>query len=125
MYPLLVMPLPKLKRTNERNEMNIESYKFWKEIIYKDGKLDIKQILKELDDYFFILEEVPKVYLTVTNGILSKPNYYASTIISFLEDNYYDKSTTREDVKEMIRDSSNMDEIIVSLIEYFEIDMGE
>jgi hypothetical protein len=101
--------------------MNTETYKFWKEIIYPNGKLDVKQVLRELDDYYFMLEEVPKVYDAVSNGMLSKPNYHAITIIGCLEDNYYDKQITQDDVSEMLNDSHTLDELKNSLIEYFNL----
>ena len=48
-----------------------ESDEFWKEIIYKDGKIDEEQVLKELADHYFMLEEIPKVYCHATGGLLS------------------------------------------------------
>ena len=66
---------------------------FWKEIICdKDGNIDIEQVKKELCDYYKMLQEVPKVYCEVTDGILSKPLYDAETVLSFFRDRYANKA---------------------------------
>ena len=68
-----------------------ESDKFWKDIIYiksgkNKGKLNEKQVLKELSDYYFVMQEVPKVFCHITNNAMSKINYYASEVISVVDD---------------------------------------
>lgn len=66
-------------------ETNWEDY--WKNICTnEDGTLNLDQIKRELADYSFILEQVPTVYCRITNGLLSKPNYYASAVIGVYED---------------------------------------
>lgn len=40
----------------------------------------------ELADYAFVLEQVPKVYASLTNGKFSNPNHRAETIISTADD---------------------------------------
>ena len=59
---------------------------FWEELITTNGKLDIEKIKKELHDYHFILEQIPKVYSEVTDNKISKPNTYADEIISCFND---------------------------------------
>ena len=49
----------------------------WKDIIYKDGKIDEEQVFKELKDYAFLMEQASKVYSYVTGGKLRKTNYKA------------------------------------------------
>ena len=66
--------------------MNDRDYKkdweeFWKGICTNDGEVDLEQIKKELSDYHFLLEELPKLYSDLTLGLLSKQNYDAATII--------------------------------------------
>lgn len=75
-----------------------ESNEFWKDIIYKDGKLDEEQVLKELSDYYFVLQEVPKVYCEITNGRLSKPHYHAAAVIAEFND------CQQENFKEWLKD---------------------
>ncbi len=92
---------------------------FWKDLVYTKGKLDEKKVLNELSDYYFMLEEVPKVYCAVTNYSLSKPNYYASEVISMFEDLYLDKGITHDDVQDMIKGCDTLKELKKELKEYF------
>lgn len=60
----------------------------WEEICTnEDGSLNLDQIKRELYDYWFMLENVPVVYEHITGGLLSKTNYYASSVIE-AADNY-------------------------------------
>ena len=59
---------------------------FWKEIVEKDGVLDLDQVKRELHDYHRMLGEVPKVYDHVTGGRISKPNTPASAVIAEHDD---------------------------------------
>lgn len=92
----------------------------WLSIIYKDGKLNEEQILKELDDYAFLMIQASKVYNHFTN--LSKTNYFAETIISLIEERTYDKDITRDDLKSMIEDCDTKEELVEELKKYFEVD---
>lgn len=56
---------------------------FWKELIEdEDGNIDKDSMMRELNDYAFLLDEVPKVYMEVTGGRISKPNTYAYEVIN-------------------------------------------
>lgn len=56
---------------------------FWKDIVENpDGTLDVDAVKRELADFRHMIREVPLVYDHVTGGMLSKPNYYASSVIS-------------------------------------------
>lgn len=64
---------------------------FWRSLCTKeDGLIDLEQIKKELADYYYILDQVPKVYEEVSGGTLSKPNYPATTVIKYYEDRVND-----------------------------------
>lgn len=66
-----------------------ESWNFWKDIILNpDGSINIEQLKKELSDFYFIMNEVPKVYDSVTGGRMSKISYHASDVIAESEDYY-------------------------------------
>lgn len=70
----------------EENKVEKTWNEFWKDIVCnEDGSINVEQVKKELSDYYFILEQVPKVYTHITNGLLSKPNYYAKTVIDEFE----------------------------------------
>ena len=60
---------------------------FWKPLLTKEGYgVSLDLIKRELFDYYKMLDNVPKVYMAVTGGLLSKPNYDAATVISVYED---------------------------------------
>lgn len=58
----------------------------WQDIVAPNGVIDVAQVKKELSDYAFLLDQVPKVYMHVTGGKLSKTNYTAQTVISESDD---------------------------------------
>jgi len=61
---------------------------FWRDIIEPGGQLDIQQVKRELHDYRTLLEEVPKVYVHVTGGRISKPNTIAMHVIAEADQHY-------------------------------------
>lgn len=66
---------------------------FWKEIICdKDGNINIEKVKNELHDYYIMLEEVPKVYSEITDGLLSKPLYDAEIVLGVFRDRYANKA---------------------------------
>lgn len=70
-----------------------ESWEFWKTIICdKDGNIDVEQLKKELCDFYFVINEVPKVYCEVTGGTLSKILYDPETVISCFNERYGQKA---------------------------------
>lgn len=73
----------------------------WKKIVYTDGKLDEEKVKKELMDYGFILEQVPKVYSAVTGGMLSKPNYFADVVIAEYE-SQFNEYVHKDDLRSLL-----------------------
>ena len=53
---------------------------FWKPIIEASGEPSFDQIMRELSDYKFLMDQASKVYYHVTGGLLSKTNYHAHTV---------------------------------------------
>lgn len=87
-----------------------KSWKFWKGVILKkDGSVNITQLKKELSDFSHVLEQVPKVYMHITNNLLSKPNYFAEAVISKADECY--REATVESVKEFLQDMKKGKEI--------------
>ena len=80
-----------------------ESNSFWKDIIYRDGKIDEEQVLKELSDFYYVMKQVPRIYCHITGGKLSKVMYSAETIIA--ESNDYQQKCFEEYRKEWEEDS--------------------
>lgn len=99
----------------KEEKINKETIDFWKDIIYKNGKIDEKQVMKELADFSFVMDQVPEVYCAITNDRMSKCSYYAKDIISTFNDLYWDKSTIQDDVlnilKQKIGDKEKLEEI--------------
>jgi hypothetical protein len=59
---------------------------FWQPIIAPDGEIDVEQLKKELSDFRWVMEQVPKVYMHITGGTLSKVMYEARTVITYADD---------------------------------------
>ena len=81
-----------------RKEYDVEKeWEFWKTIICnEDGTIDVEQLKLELHDYSLMLGEVPKVYIEVTGGMLSKPHYYADGVIRAFRERYGKKAVAVE-----------------------------
>ncbi len=55
----------------------------WKDIVEKDGVLDLDQVARELSDYGVVMEQASKVYDELSGGRVSKPNTAAHHVIDF------------------------------------------
>ncbi len=76
-----------MSENNGQSRLDIDvAWKFWEEILVKDGKLDMDQLKKELTDWYYVMGEAPKVYCAVTGNQLSKVMYAADTVIMAFED---------------------------------------
>lgn len=77
---------------------------FWKDIIEdEDGNIDKDALMRELSDYAFLLDEVPKVYMEVTGGKISYPNTYAYEVINEANNHYQEiyNELSEEDLVEI------------------------
>jgi hypothetical protein len=83
-----------------------KSDEFWSDIIYKDGKVDEKQVLLELADHYFLLHEIPIIYEHATGGLLSKQMYHHTSINAVITD-YINRS-----IDEAIQDNID-DELLI------------
>jgi hypothetical protein len=54
---------------------------FWADIVLKDGRLDLAQVKRELHDFRFLIQSVPKVYDAATGGRISKANTLPEAVI--------------------------------------------
>lgn len=78
---------------------------FWKGLVETDGKLDPDKVMRELHDYSFLIDQVPKVYYHVTGGMIAKPNTHASEVI-----NQHDIKR-QEDIDEAFQDERDSHDI--------------
>ena len=86
-----------------------------------DGTLNIEAIKNEMSDFEFIIGEVPKVYMHITGGTLSKPNYHAEGVISLADEVY--TTTRNHEIEYMFEDLSEelSDSTIEIIKKYFNI----
>ena len=78
----------KLKQELEMRKANEqESDEFWDGVFDKDYPFNKENAYKELADYYFFLQQIPKIYYEITGGTLSKTNYFASSVILAYRDN--------------------------------------
>lgn len=82
---------------------------FWLNIIMKDDVIDVEQTLKELTDFSFMIHEVPKVYMHITGGLLSKPMYHATGVIGAADE--YNRRHYTEVFSEMVDEMKSVGEI--------------
>jgi hypothetical protein len=111
----------------KNNEVEEVFQEFWAEIVCnEDGSINIDQVKKELSDYSFMLDEVPKVYCEVTGGLLSKPNYYAESVLSVFREQYADKAWAirliPDDWDDLTADCVTNEDYKKVIFEYFGVD---
>ncbi len=98
---------------------------YWKEIVEnKDGTINKDQLARELFDYSFLLNNVPKVYGEVTGGNLSYLNYEANTVIEAYQHHINRHYVEKEDLCDIIlnfSDNLSCEEFKQMLIEEFEL----
>lgn len=59
---------------------------FWRDIIEPNGVVDLDQVKRELHDFKVVMEEVRKVYYTITGGRISKVNTAATAVLGVVEE---------------------------------------
>jgi hypothetical protein len=102
----------------EEEIKTIEEIKKKWDWLYKDEKLDEEAVLKEISDYDFILQEVPKVYWEITGGTLSKLMYPSRVVLGEFQEKFWNKEIIIDDIKEMIRSAKTLEELKEELESY-------
>lgn len=69
-----------------KKEAEKDYEEYWKPLLLTYGNFDEYKIKSEMMDLIFVFKQISKVYSTITGGLLSKPMYYADTIIEQYED---------------------------------------
>lgn len=63
--------------------------KFWLPLLHgTDGRPSLEKIKDELCDFYFVMQQVPKVYCHITGNKLSKLMYKAETVINEADEHY-------------------------------------
>jgi flagellar biosynthesis component FlhA len=91
---------------------------FWKDIVEKDGKVDMEQVKKELADYRMLLKEVPAVYDELAG--FSKPHTRAQVIIDAVNERMIDKQMAFDDLTAR-SENGEVTLTVAELKEYFDI----
>ena len=88
----------KVKTLEDKLQLRIasdkESDEYWNEIFNDNYPFNKENVYKELSDYYFVLNQIPKIYMEITGGTLSKTTYFASSVIQAHNDaleRYYDE----------------------------------
>lgn len=111
-----------------RREYDVEKeWEFWQTIICnEDGTINVEQLKKELRDYSLILGEVPYVYSEVTGGMLSKPHYYADSVIEVFRERYYEKASAVDylvdDWDDVTAECETNEDYKKAIFEYLEVE---
>lgn len=106
-------------RTHE--ETPEECYQnFWKDIVEKDGVVDMEAVKNELYDCHTMIQEVPKVYCDLTGGRVSKPNTMAFEVIREAEAHFRrcEKSVALEDIEDMAKYAKTVEELMEEIRDY-------
>lgn len=73
------------KEDDFNNHWSKEFEEWWKPLLQTDGQWDPDKIKNEMHDLVFIYTQIDIIYSRITGGKLSKPMYYAGTIIAEFE----------------------------------------
>ena len=95
--------------------------KEWKQIIYKNGKINEEQVMKELADFSFVMKEVPKVYCEITGGFLSKIMYPAEVVLAEFNERFEDKKITKNDIADILKSKKSAKQKIEEIKDYFNL----
>lgn len=110
-----------------RMATNLESNAYWDEIFTEDYPFNKENAYKELSDYYFVLEQLPTIYMDITGGRLSKTTYFASSVIEAhndeisiyenrVDDLEYTLKCALEDLQKILENPSTTKETIDILI---------
>jgi hypothetical protein len=80
-----------------------EYNEFWKDIVEKDGAVNIDQVKRELCDYSKMIKQVSIVFCHVTGDRISYPNTMAFEVCNVADD-YYGEKEDLDDSEDEIKD---------------------
>jgi len=94
---------------------------FWKDIVETNGVLDLNKVQRELSDFHFLMKEVPKVYMEVSGGMISKINTHAFEVLNLFQENFYDKEITKDDIGSILKEEISAEDKLEEIKDYFDI----
>jgi len=93
-------------KKNKDYEDYKQMWKHWWKPLLENKEDPSEDVMKELADYAFILDQVSEVYCEITQGKLSKPNYPARVVLMEYEQDLSDNYLCREDIEEIVNDDN-------------------
>lgn len=85
----------------EDYEKNYEE--FWKGIVEnKDGTLNKDQVMRELADYYMVMDNCERAYDLMSDSRISKPNTKFFEVEAIFNDTYYHKRWLKEDLLDQL-----------------------
>ena len=119
-----ILDIYKIYGSNEESSMEeVEKIynEFWKGIIEnEDGSLNKEQIMKELYDYYYVMDNCSAAYDLMSCGIISKPNTCFSAVRGLFEENYIKKDFAKDDlINCVLCKEMTYEEIIEAIRDYF------
>jgi len=112
-----------MKKKDYKQEYN----NFWKNIVEnEDGTLNKDQVMRELSDYSMVMDNCSSAYSVMTDGIISKPNTLFSAVEGIFNENYFNKNIYDaygciDDIKTILNDCDDINELKNQIREYFDI----
>ena len=94
---------------------------FWKEIVEnEDGSLNKDQVMRELYDYYYVIDNCECAYDLMSDGRISKPNTKFYEVKLIFEDTFIKKEWAKEDLINCVIDKDmTYEEIVDAIKEYF------
>lgn len=111
----------------EMEEDYIKKYnEFWKDIVEnEDGTLKKDQVMRELSDYSMIIDNCTLAYSEMSAGNISKPNTKFFEVKALFDENFWNKGYVQDDIKDMLNQCEELNELKIALRDYFEIEIYE
>ena len=107
-------------------EVEQEYNDFWKGIVEnEDGTLNKEQVKKELSDYSMVMDNCERAFMEMTDGNVSKANTKFFEVQYIFEDKFLHKESVKEDLKEIIENIDNLEDLKKELREYFDLEVSE
>lgn len=92
-------------RREDSREVERVWREFWAPIVLRGGKVNLAQVKRELFDFRQVIESVPKVYLAVTGGRVSKPLTDPEVVIALANE------ATQQAIEEELADRAEQEQV--------------
>ena len=99
---------------------------FWKDIVEnEDGTLNVEQVKKELADFSMVMKNCSSAYEEMSGSLITKPNTYFSEVLKIFQEKFWNVDFVKDDIRDMLKDTYDIEELKSNLIEYFDLEVEE